>query len=71
MLKVTKANVWASMAEGRSRLARVSGIRTNERASWGRKAMDSMPREGEGGKEMAVLKGGWEESAAAAAAEAR
>jgi hypothetical protein len=45
LLKVTKAKVWASMAEGRSRFAMARGIRTQERASWGRKAIDSMRRE--------------------------
>jgi hypothetical protein len=44
LLKATKANVWASMAAGRSRLARARGMRTQERRSCGRKAMDSIWR---------------------------
>lgn len=39
------------MEEAKSRLARVSGITMQERTSWGRKAMDSTPSDGEeGGK---------------------
>jgi hypothetical protein len=46
LLKATKANVWASMAAGRSRLARARGTSTQERRSCGRKAMDSIWRVG-------------------------
>jgi hypothetical protein len=42
LLKVTNANVCASMAAGRSFLARTKGMSTHERASWGKKATDSM-----------------------------
>jgi hypothetical protein len=42
LLKVTKAKVCASMVVGRSFFARTKGMRTHERRSWGRKAMDSM-----------------------------
>ncbi len=41
MLNVTKANVWASMVAGRSRLAMTKGMRAVESSSWGRKARDS------------------------------
>lgn len=46
MLKVTKANVCASMEVGRSRFARNRGMRTAERSIWGKKARDSMRRPG-------------------------
>ena len=50
LLKVTKANVCASMAVGRSFLAATRGIRMQERRSWGRKATDSMRRVERSGK---------------------
>lgn len=38
LLNATKANVCASIVDGRFRFASTSGIRTAERSSWGRKA---------------------------------
>lgn len=44
-MKVTKAKVWAIMAVARSFLATTSGMRMQERRSWGTKARDSVCRE--------------------------
>jgi hypothetical protein len=41
LLKLTNANVWASMVEGKSFLARSRGMAKAERKSCGRKATDS------------------------------
>lgn len=41
LLKVTKASVCASIVADRSLRAIASGMRRNERMSWGRKARDS------------------------------
>jgi hypothetical protein len=46
LLNVTKANVCASMADGKSLFAMARGIRMQERRSCGRKARDSMRRPG-------------------------
>lgn len=41
LLKVTKANVWASIAPGRSFFASTRGIAMALRPSWGMNARDS------------------------------
>lgn len=47
LLNVTNAKVCASMVPARSFLAKASGIKAAERASWGMKATDSrlLPRD--------------------------
>jgi hypothetical protein len=42
LLKVTNANVWASIAVGRSFLAKTMGIKIHERAICGINATDSI-----------------------------
>lgn len=44
LLKVTNANVWASMEAGRSVLAIMNGMSTHESSSCGINATDSMRR---------------------------
>lgn len=51
LLNVTNAKVWASIDVARSALAVMSGMRTHDSRSWGRKATDSTrsPEEEEAG----------------------